>query len=84
MVFLYIARPIDFSTNSFFWTRGIQLAGAKYVVFWGVTKIRIGKIVSAKMGKPENDRKISWLCTDTGPQKVALFVSLGQGNTLAG
>ena len=83
MVFLYIVWPIDFSLI-LFWTRGIQLAGAKYVVFWGVTKIRIGKIVSAKLGKPGNDRKISWPGTAVGPQEVALFLSLGQRNTLAG
>ena len=54
------------------------------MVFWGVTKIRIGKIVSAKLGKPGNYRKISWPGTAVGPQEVALFLSLGQRNTLAG
>ena len=84
MIFLYTGRPTDFFTDSFFWTSRFQPAEAKYMVFGGVTKTRIGNIAVAKMEKPRNHRKISWPGTDVGPQEAALFLPLGQRNTLAG
>ena len=54
MVFLdtsgwVLHAPSTFLLIPLLYTREFQPAGAKYVIFWGVTKIRIGNIAVAKM-----------------------------------
>ncbi len=80
---MYIAWKYDFLLV-LFWTRRFQPAEFKYAVFWGVTNIRIEKLVVAKLEKPENLRGITGPGTGVGPSKVALLLSRGQRNALAG
>ena len=58
MIFTYIAPKYEFHGILFF-GQAISFAKSKYAVFWGVIKIRIGKLVAAKLGKSVDQQKIN-------------------------